>query len=104
MGPGQLGGGGIPLEAFVGVLSQFVQRVVVDRTGLAGSFDIDLSWTPDQLPQGGPPPGAPPFPPIDPNGPSIFTAVQEQLGLKLESTRGPVDVLVIDGVARPTPD
>jgi uncharacterized protein (TIGR03435 family) len=104
IGPGQLGGGGIPLDAFSGLLSQFVQRVVVDRTGLAGNFDIDLSWTPDQLPQGGPPPGAPPLPPIDPNGPSIFTAVQEQLGLKLESTRGPVDVLVIDGVARPTPD
>ena len=104
IGPGQLGGGGIPLDAFSGLLSQFVQRVVVDRTGLAGSFDIDLSWTPDQLPQGGPPPGAPPLPPIDPNGPSIFTAVQEQLGLKLESTRGQVDVLVIDSVARPTPD
>lgn len=104
IGPGQLGGGAIPLDTFSGLLSQFVQRVVVDRTGLSGSFDIDLSWTPDQLPQGGPPPGAPPLPPIDPNGPSIFTAVQEQLGLKLESTRGPVDVLVIDGVQRPTPD
>jgi uncharacterized protein (TIGR03435 family) len=79
---------------------------VVDRTGLTGSFDLDLQWTPDQMPQGREdrPPGAPPLPAIDPNGPSIFTAVQEQLGLKLESTKGPVDVLVIDRVEHPTED
>ena len=68
---------------------------------------MDLTWTPDQIPQGQlgtPPPGAPPLPPIDPNGPSIFTAVQEQLGLKLESTKGPVDVVVIDSVEPPTED
>ena len=74
-----------------------------DRTGLTGNFDIDLTWTPDRLPQGTPPPGAPPLPSIDPNGPSLFTAVQEQLGLKLESERAPVEVLVIDHVERPTP-
>jgi uncharacterized protein (TIGR03435 family) len=102
--PGRLSGGGFPLSQFAATLSQFVQRIVVDRTGLSGNFDVDLTWTPDQLPQGGPPPGAPPLPPADPNGPSIYTAVQEQLGLKLESAKGPVDVLVIDRAESPTPD
>ena len=103
-GPGDLSGGSLPLSQFAQVLGNVVQRVVVDRTGLSGNFDVALTYTPDQLPQGPPPAGAPGLPPIDPNGPSIFTAVQEQLGLKLEPTRGPVDVLVIDRLERPTPD
>lgn len=103
MAPGQLIGGGMPLSQLTLPLSQFTQRMVVDRTGLSGNFDIDLKWTPDGAPQGPPPPGIQ-LPPIDPNGPSLFTAVQEQLGLKLESERGPVEVLVIDHVERPTPD
>jgi uncharacterized protein (TIGR03435 family) len=89
-------------------LSPWVNRIVVDRTGLTGVYEFDLKWTPDQMPQGGPPgappPGAPPLPSIDPNGPSIFTAVQEQLGLKLDSTKAPVDVLVVDHVEPPTDD
>jgi uncharacterized protein (TIGR03435 family) len=101
---GRLAAGGFPLSQLAITLSQFVQRVVLDRTRLTGNFDFDLTFTPDQLPQGPPPPGAPPLPPIDPNGPSIFTALQEQLGLKLESSRGPVEVLVIDHVEQPTPD
>lgn len=71
-------------------LSSQLQRIVLDRTGLAGGFDIDLRWTPETA--------------ADTSGPSLFTAVQEQLGLKLESTRGPVDLLVIDHVEPPTPD
>jgi len=104
IGPGMLASGAVSLSLLASNISIFVQRTVVDKTGLAGNFDIDLTWTPDQIPQGPPPPGAPPLPPIDPNGPSIFTAVQEQLGLKLESQRGPVEVLVIDRVEPPTPD
>jgi uncharacterized protein (TIGR03435 family) len=104
IGPGQMIAGGVPMAQFVNLLTQFVQRTVIDRTGLTGTYDFELSWTPDQLPQGPPPPGAPPLPPIDPNGPSIFTALQEQLGLKLDAQRGPVDVVVIDGVERPTED
>ena len=105
LGPGNLSGGGVTMAQLSTTFSQFVQRVVVDRTGLTGNFDIDLTWTPDQLPQGrGEPPPGVQLPPIDPNGPSIFTAVQEQLGLKLDSQRGPVDVLVIDRVEQPTED
>ncbi len=105
LGPGNLSGGGVTMAQLSTTLSQFVQRAVVDRTGLSGNFDIDLTWTPDQLPQGrGEPPPGVQLPPIDPNGPSIFTAVQEQLGLKLDSQRGPMDVLVIDRVEQPTED
>ena len=103
-GPGQMVIGGAPMSQFATMLSNFVQRVVIDRTQLAGTFDFRLSWTPERIPQGAPPPGAPPLPPVDPNGASLFSALQEQLGLKLESTRAPLEVLVIDRADRPTPD
>jgi uncharacterized protein (TIGR03435 family) len=103
-GFGELRGGGMALAEVARFLSGQLQRVVEDRTGLTGTFDFDLTFTPDQMPQGPPPPGAPPLPAVDPNGPSIFTAVQEQLGLKLESVRGPVRVLVVERIERPTPD
>ena len=79
-----------------------LNRLVVDRTGLGGTYDMTLRFTPDNIPSSGGGPSGPP--PVDPNGPSIFTAVQEQLGLKLESQQGPVEVLVIDRVQRPTED
>src|SRR5688572_11127900 len=98
IGPGNMAVGGSPLTQVANSLSMFAGRIVVDKTGLAGNYDFTLTWTPDQMPQR--PPGAPEppggVPPIDPNGPSLFTAVQEQLGLKLDSQRGPVAVLVID--------
>jgi bla regulator protein blaR1 len=104
--PGGVKAGGVPINQILQLLSQNAQRIVVDRTGLTGTYDIDLTWTPEQIPQGrgDAPPGAPALPPIDPNGPSLFTALQEQLGLKLDSTRGPVDVLVVERVERPTED
>lgn len=88
--------GGSPLSVFAAMLSTRLQRTVVDRTALAGPFDLTLTYTPEpsQIAQGVLSPGQEPT--FDPNGPSIFTAVQEQLGLKLEATRAPVDVLVVD--------
>lgn len=101
IGQGQMAGGGLPLSQLATFLSQSLGRVVLDRTRLTGTFDLDLNWTPDQFLPGSSH-GTPP--PVAPNGPSIFTALLEQLGLKLVSTKGPVDVLVIDSVERPTPD
>ena len=74
------------------VLGMAVRQTVIDKTGLVGGFDLQLSFSPDTAPA------------ADPNLPSLFTALQEQLGLKLESTRAPMEVVVIDSVERPTPD
>jgi uncharacterized protein (TIGR03435 family) len=87
--PGRLTAGSITLATLTAMLSRPVERLIVNRTGLDGAFDVDLEWSPDQTAT---------------DKPSIFTAVQEQLGLKLESDRGPVDVVVIDHVERPTED
>jgi uncharacterized protein (TIGR03435 family) len=103
-GFGRLRAGGTTMAQLAAAFSGTAQRVVIDKTGLAGYYDVALNYTPagDQLPQGPPPPGAPPLPPIDPDGPSFFTAIQEQLGLKLENQRGPVEVVVIDSIQQPT--
>ena len=82
-------------------LSPVLDRVVVDETGLEGEFDWSLTWGGDQAPQ---PLDGRDVPVAGPLGPSIFTAVEEQLGLKLEPGRRPVEVLVVDSAARPTPD
>jgi uncharacterized protein (TIGR03435 family) len=97
--PGRVAGG-LPVSQLPASLSQELRRMVVDHTGLMSNFDLTLTWTPDQMPQG--PPGRS-GPPAD-RSEWPFTALQEQLGLKLESTKGPVDVLVIDRVEQPTPD
>jgi uncharacterized protein (TIGR03435 family) len=103
-GFGRMRAGGTTMADFATMISGTAQRVVIDKTGLTGYYDIALTYTPaaDQLPQGTPPPGAPPPPPIDPDGPTFFTAIQEQLGLKLDNQRGPVDVVVIDSIQQPT--
>jgi uncharacterized protein (TIGR03435 family) len=101
-GPGFVTVRDMPMSRFARDLTMLARRMVVDRTGLTGRFDIDVEFTPEFRPQ--PPPGAPEFPVPAGDGPSLFTALQEQLGLKLESTRGPVDMVVIDHAERPTPD
>jgi len=94
---GLLSQGGIQMGILAQGLTQIVGRPVIDRTGLTGYYDYTLKWMPE--------PGlGPPGPPVDPDAPNVFTAVQEQLGLKLESARGPVEVVVIDRLEKPTPD
>lgn len=89
---------------FAEMLSIFVRRVVVDRTGLDGTYDADLDYFPDPaIAQQGvfrQQPGASPPPGIDANAPELFTAIQEQLGLKLQSTRAPIEMVVVDSVDR----
>jgi len=108
MTPGRLQMGGQPMSAFANTLGNQVGRPVLDETGLTGAYDLTLSYMPDSggrgLPPGVPPPGAPELPPIDPNAPALPTALIEQLGLKLESTKGPVEMIVIDSIEPPTED
>ncbi|MBZ5675996.1 MAG: TIGR03435 family protein [Acidobacteriia bacterium] len=112
IGVGNLVGNAVTLSWFATMLSQRLDRLIVDKTSLTGRFDIRLQWTPNA--------GEYPFDPggnrlptsiidmngttvtLDPSGPSIFSAIQEQLGLRLESAKAPVDVLVIDRVERPS--
>ena len=91
---------GRSLGGLVTSLQNRLGRAVVDKTGLAGSFDIELTFSDEGLAG----PSALLAGATRREGPAIFTALQEQLGLRLESSRGPVDVLVIDGAERPTPD
>ncbi|HEY4356736.1 MAG TPA: TIGR03435 family protein [Acidobacteriaceae bacterium] len=100
-GPARTIASGVTMQQLAANLSNHLERLVIDKTGLTERFDFNMGWTPDRLPTAAPPPG---IPPVDPNGPSLVTALQEQLGLKVEAGRGPVDVLVIESVERPTPN
>jgi uncharacterized protein (TIGR03435 family) len=94
--PGRVRFAGLPAASFPAAFSAPAGRMIVDRTGLAGSWDFDLVFAPEAR--------GPDAPPADPNAPSFFTAIQEQLGLKLEATKGPVDVVVIDSIEKATED
>lgn len=92
-GPAALMGDGVPVSALIGLLAGGFERPVIDRTGLTGLFDIDFRAAPFRAPG----PAAPAS-----DLPSVFTAVQEQLGLKLEPTTASVTVLVIDRIEMPS--
>jgi len=94
LGRGRLFGQAVTIDSLIDYLKQELKRPVVDKTGLTGKYDLSLQWTPDNTLADSPLAG----------GPSIFTAVQEQLGLKLTSTHGPVKTLVIDHVEPPSPN
>jgi uncharacterized protein (TIGR03435 family) len=87
LGPDRVTGHAVSMAMIAKHLSGTEGRSVVDRTDLAGVFDMDLQWSPDEV-----------------SGPSIFTALQEQLGLKFEPSRDRVEVLVIDRAERPHAD
>jgi len=89
MGPGRIRSMAVPLEYLATNLAYVLGRTVIDKTGLAGKHSYTVTYTPDDAP------------PADANSPSIFTALQEQLGLKLESAKGPVELLVIDHAEKP---
>jgi uncharacterized protein (TIGR03435 family) len=99
-GRGELKAGAVSMHFFTDWVSrqpEMGDRVVIDATGLKGTYDFELNWSPDD--------GHTPLlngVPQESTGPSIFTAFQEQLGLKLESRRAPVEVLIIDHVERPS--
>jgi uncharacterized protein (TIGR03435 family) len=106
MGRGRLDVKNAPMSMLAQSLSQQLGRHIVDKTGLAGNYDFVLQWTPEPGQGGGGPFAGPrspdALPPADTTGPSIFTALQEQLGLRLEAQRGPVPVIVIDQVEKPS--
>lgn len=87
-GQGSLVGTKVPMEMFAeDLLESQLSRVVKDNTGIKGEYDIRLTWTPDT---------------VEETGPSLFTSIQEQMGLRLESTKGPVEMLVLDKAERPS--
>jgi bla regulator protein blaR1 len=107
MGRGQIELQGANMGGLADALSSLVGRNVLDKTGISGNYDIKLEWTPDESESPmlkGPPDGkavpAPPAP--EATGPSVFTAIQEQLGLKLEAQKGPVEVTIIDHIEKAT--
>lgn len=81
----------VTMASFAATLYSEVHRTVLDKTGLTGKYDIDMKWSPDDAST--PDPDA---------GPSVYTALQEQLGLKLQSAKGPVEILVVDHVEMPS--
>ena len=94
---GAMTGEAAPMANLALVLSRQLGRPVVNNTGLAGNYDFSLQWTPDLSPAA---PGDQTV--TDSPGPSLFTALREQLGLRLETTKGPVEVIVIDRAERPS--
>jgi uncharacterized protein (TIGR03435 family) len=98
-GVGRIAGTGLDIATLIGLLAPSQRRSIVDQTGLQGRYDIDVTYTPEPFSAaalgqrgGTAPPG------VDPSGPSIFNALVEQLGLKLEPRKMPVTVLVIDHI------
>ena len=103
--PGLFAFTGSRFDRLAPALADLTARPVIDKTGLTGLYDLTLKFAYEgRMPGITGPLGAPPAPTVDPDAPSLSVALQEQLGLKLESVRGPVEVVVIDKLERPTFD
>ena len=100
---GEFAAGNANMADFAGTMQGAVlDRPVVDQTGITGRFDCNVTFTPDQSQFNG---NAPKLPKADvPDAPDLFSAIQQQLGLKLSAERTSVDVLVIDHVEKPSPN
>jgi len=110
MGRGSINAQGVPVSLLATQLGGTVGKDVIDKTDIKGLYNIKLEWTPEPgeggaMFGGGAGPGGPgagPHAGGDSNGPSLFTALQEQIGLKLEAARGPVDIMILDRAEKPT--
>lgn len=98
--PSRVAAVGVPIARLLPMLEMVLGRTTVDKTGLTGNFDISMEWAPDETQAMQWPPDVPRPPQSDVAGPSLFSAIQEQLGLKLESAKSPVEVVVIDHAER----
>jgi uncharacterized protein (TIGR03435 family) len=96
-GPGRLDATKITMQKLADLLALTTGQQVVDATGLSGAFDFKLEWSPDEMQKKRSPDETPD---IGASGPSIFSALQEQLGLKLEGRKGPVEILVVDHIEK----
>ena len=92
IGPGMITLDDVPLSVLTNQLGYALDRTIIDKTGLTGKYDLSLKWRPDNQPDSG----------SSDELPDLFTAVQEQLGLKLEPSKGPVETLVVDHVEMPS--
>jgi uncharacterized protein (TIGR03435 family) len=108
VGQSELTAKSLSMATFTVVLANQLDRTVLDQTGLAGTYDFEVQWARSQTISGmpsdqrGSAPETEAVPPVDSSGPSFFTAIQEQLGLKLQSTKAPVDTIVIKHVESPS--
>jgi uncharacterized protein (TIGR03435 family) len=102
IGAGSLFGNAVELSLFSRLLSQRLDRTIIDETNLAGRYNVQLQWAPSpgEMPYG--PGGNSLSPPADSSGPSVFAAIREQLGLELKSSRAPVEMFVIDHAEKPS--
>jgi uncharacterized protein (TIGR03435 family) len=96
--------GGQTMPSLANMLSRITGRIVADRTGLSGAYDVDLRFNGEDLVGLPPPPAGTDRPAPATDAVSLFTAIQEQLGLKLDAQRGPIDVVVVDHAEQPTED